>query len=123
MTHKVIIDADPGIGDALAIALALSDPRLDVLALTATAGVVSGEQATRNLQSILESLDPAKWPRLGCCSNPTPVSTYDSLGGNARPIDLHGARGLGENRISRQLSATSQEFCQIDDRSCARDAE
>lgn len=96
MTHKVIIDADPGIGDALAIALALSDPRLDVLALTATAGVVSGEQATRNLQSILESLDPAKWPRLGCCSNPTPVSTYDSLGGNARPIDLHGARGLGE---------------------------
>ncbi|MDG2389221.1 MAG: nucleoside hydrolase [Planctomycetaceae bacterium] len=96
MTHKVIIDADPGIGDALAIALALTDPRLDVLALTATAGVVSGEQATRNLQSILESLDPVKWPRLGCCSNPTPVSSYDSLGGNARPVDLHGTRGLGE---------------------------
>lgn len=96
MVHKVIIDADPGIGDALAIALAVSDPRLDVLALTATAGVVSGEQATRNLQSILEAIDPAKWPRLGCSSQPTPVSSYDSLGGNARPVDLHGLYGLGD---------------------------
>ena len=39
LPHQVIIDADPGIGDALAILLALSDPRLDVLALTSTAGV------------------------------------------------------------------------------------
>ena len=42
MPHQVIIDADPGIGDALAILLALSDPSLDVLALTASAGVISG---------------------------------------------------------------------------------
>lgn len=96
MPHQVIIDADPGIGDALAILLALSDPRLDVLALTATAGVVSGEQATKNLQSLLELLDPAKWPRLGACDRPAPVSSYDSLGGQARPVDLHGNNGLGD---------------------------
>jgi len=34
MPQKLIIDADPGIGDALAIAVALSDPDLDVIALT-----------------------------------------------------------------------------------------
>ncbi|MCH5374236.1 MAG: nucleoside hydrolase, partial [Planctomycetes bacterium] len=96
MPHQVIIDADPGIGDALAILLALSDPRLDILALTATAGVVSGEQATKNLQALLELLDPPKWPRLGACRSPAPVSSYDSLGGQARPVDLHGCNGLGE---------------------------
>ena len=96
MKQKLVIDADPGIGDALAIALALSDPDLDVIALTATAGVVSGDQATRNLQVIVETLDPAKWPRIGACHSTVPVSTYDSLGGATRPIDLHGEFGLGE---------------------------
>ena len=49
MTQKLLIDADPGIGDALAILIALADPALDVLALTACGGTVSGPQATRNL--------------------------------------------------------------------------
>ena len=50
MARKLIIDLDPGIGDALAAVLALLDPGLDVLALTATAGCVPGDVATRNLQ-------------------------------------------------------------------------
>jgi len=45
MPQKIIIDADPGIGDALAIALALLDPELDVIALTAVGGNVSAGQA------------------------------------------------------------------------------
>ena len=65
MTQKLIIDADPGIGDAVAIALALLDPDLDVVAVTATSGCVSGKDATRNIQAIVEMLDPPKWPRLG----------------------------------------------------------
>ena len=65
MPQKLIIDADPGIGDALAIAVALADPDLDVLALTAVGGCVSPMQAGRNLQAIVEALDPAKWPRIG----------------------------------------------------------
>ena len=54
MPHKLIIDADPGIGDALAVALALLDPDIDLLAVTATAGCVSGPIATRNLQAVIE---------------------------------------------------------------------
>ena len=65
MPQKLIIDADPGIGDALAIAVALADPELDVLALTAVGGCVSAMQAGRNLQAIVEMLDPSKWPRIG----------------------------------------------------------
>ncbi|MCA9078931.1 MAG: nucleoside hydrolase [Planctomycetaceae bacterium] len=63
--QKIVIDADPGIGDALAIALALIDPGLEVVGLTAVPGIVSGEQASRNLQTILSVIDPALWPRLG----------------------------------------------------------
>lgn len=65
MTQKLIIDADPGIGDALAIVTALADPDLDVLALTAVEGCVSATQAGRNLHAIVEALDPPKWPRVG----------------------------------------------------------
>ncbi len=64
-SQKLIIDADPGVGDALAIAFALIDPEIEVVGLTATTGVVSGQQASTNLQTILSVIDPALWPRLG----------------------------------------------------------
>ena len=65
MPQKLIIDADPGIGDALAIVVALLDPELDLLALTAVEGCVPLTQSGRNLQGIIEAIDPPKWPRIG----------------------------------------------------------
>ena len=41
MARKVIIDCDPGIDDAVALTLALFDPRLEVIAVTATAGTAA----------------------------------------------------------------------------------
>ncbi|HEX3600260.1 MAG TPA: nucleoside hydrolase [Lacipirellulaceae bacterium] len=69
MARKIILDVDPGIDDAVAVCLALEDPSLDVLAVTATGGTVSPEQSTMNVQAIVEQLDPQRWPRLGCASN------------------------------------------------------
>ena len=37
MTRKVILDVDPGIDDAMALCIALSNPALDVVAVTAVA--------------------------------------------------------------------------------------
>lgn len=65
MSTKVIIDCDPGIDDAVALAMALFDPRLDVLAITATAGSVDADQATNNVQAIVAQLDPPRFPRIG----------------------------------------------------------
>lgn len=65
MARKVIIDCDPGIDDTIALAMALFDPRLEVLAITATAGSVDAEQSTTNVQSIVQELDPPKYPRIG----------------------------------------------------------
>ncbi len=65
MAQKLIIDADPGIIDALAVLVAMADPSVDLLAVTATAGTVSGIQATRNLQYLVELVDPVRHPRVG----------------------------------------------------------
>jgi purine nucleosidase len=88
MPRRAIIDCDPGIDDALAICLALFDPRLDVIAITATAGTVDAHQASRNVQTILEMLDPPRWPRLG-------VTPHGESPPMIHSRDLHGADGLG----------------------------
>jgi inosine-uridine nucleoside N-ribohydrolase len=69
MARKVILDMDPGIDDAVALCLALSEPSLEVVAVTATGGSVAPDQATLNVQAIVEQLDPARWPRLGTASS------------------------------------------------------
>ncbi len=88
MPKKVIIDCDMGIDDAVALCMALFDPRLEVLAVTATEGCVTAEQANNNLQAIVAELDPHRYPRLGMA-----CSTED-----APPVDtryLYGDDGLG----------------------------
>jgi len=88
MTRKVIIDSDMGTDDAVALCMALFDDRLDILALTATEGCVTADQATRNLQAVVGMLDPARHPRLGSASStdnaPAVNTTY-----------LYGEDGLG----------------------------
>jgi inosine-uridine nucleoside N-ribohydrolase len=86
MARKVILIGDPGIDGAFAIALALHDPEVEALALLATAGNVSPEQATKNIHIVVEQLDPPRWPRLGAA---LPVE-YDVDG-----THLHGPGGLG----------------------------
>lgn len=87
MPRKVIIDCDPGIDDAVALTMALFDPRLEVLAVTASGGNVQPDQATANLQSLVKFLDPPRLPRVGVA--PTDVMFP------SRPYSLHGSDGLG----------------------------
>jgi inosine-uridine nucleoside N-ribohydrolase len=86
MAHNVVLIVDPGIDGAFAVALALHDPDLAVLALAATAGNVSAEVATRNVHILVEQMDPPRWPRIGAA---LPVS-FDVDG-----TRLHGPGGLG----------------------------
>lgn len=100
MAHKLIIDADPGIGDALAIAVALMDPELDVIALTAVGGAVSAVQAGRNLQALVEAIDPPKWPRIGQAEAAQRMVDAESVAPSPdwqnRQRLLNGAEGLGD---------------------------
>ncbi len=87
MARKVILDVDPGIDDAVALAMALFHPDLEVVAVTAVAGTVGAEQATKNVQALIEQLDPPRWPRVGAAIEPvrTPVADMHWL---------HGSNGL-----------------------------
>jgi len=86
MARKIVIVADPGIDTAFACALALNDPNLEVLGLLPTAGNVSAEQATANVHTIVDVLDPPKWPKLGAAI----PARFDADG-----LSLHGPGGLG----------------------------
>ena len=91
--RKLIIDVDPGIDDAVALAMALFDPRIEVVAVTAVGGNVGPEQASANLQAIVGYLDPPRLPRLGAAA--------DDLVLPERPYSMHGADGLGGAELPR----------------------
>ncbi len=86
MARKVILDIDPGYDDAIALCLALAAEELDVVAVTATGGNVPPAQASRNVQALIEQLDPPRWPRIGAASAEQILRT------DAR--HLHGDDGL-----------------------------
>ena len=87
MTRKVIIDCDPGVDDAVALCLALFDPTIEVMAVTAVEGCVAADQANQNLHGIIERLDPPKLPRIGAASPAENAPAVDTR-------SLHGDDGL-----------------------------
>jgi inosine-uridine nucleoside N-ribohydrolase len=97
MARKVILDVDPGIADAIAMCLALGDPHLEVVAVTATGGNINPDLASLNVQAIVEQLDPDRLPRLGAADPEQPLRTdgrwlcgADGLcGANLRVAELH----------------------------------
>ncbi len=101
MPRKLIIDADPGIGDAFAIALATLDPNIDLIGVTASSGCVSGMVATQNILTIMESVDPDKHPRLGASTAPRPSFRQSEVEppGFLDPLRLNGNYGLGTAEI------------------------
>ncbi len=107
MARKVIIDCDPGIDDAVALALALFDPRLEVVAITACAGTVDAEQATQNVRTLVERLDPPRIPRIGSALDPE-LGAAVSNG-----TLLHGDDGLGNshwNPVTRHHTMPSDKL-------------
>ena len=91
--RKVILDVDPGIDDAVALVMALFDPRLEVVAVTAVGGNVPADQATANLQALVAFLDPPRLPRLGIAADDSCLPE--------RPYSVHGADGLGGVELPR----------------------
>jgi inosine-uridine nucleoside N-ribohydrolase len=89
MPKKVILDVDPGMDDAIAMCMALFDPRLEVVAVTAVGGSVPPALATRNVHAIIEHLDPPRLPRIGAASMPDHGLPVDSR-------HLYGVDGLGD---------------------------
>ena len=106
MARKLVLVSDPGIDGAFALALAMHDPDLDVLGVAASAGNVNAEQATKNVQILVEQADPARWPRLGAA---LPVE-YDIDG-----TQLHGdvVEVMGRTEPGAALIINGEEVADI----------
>ena len=89
MAQKIIIDTDPGIDDAMAIHMALADPRLEIVGMTTVFGNVTTAQATRNA---LHLADMAAHPAAVAGG-----ATKPRLRDAAPPADfVHGPEGFGD---------------------------
>lgn len=89
MAHKIILDTDPGIDDAMAILAAIAHPEIELLGLTTTFGNVSVAQACMNALTLVEMAEAEvpvcigeSWP-MHC--DPMPFPDF-----------VHGMDGLGD---------------------------
>lgn len=84
--RPVIIDCDPGHDDALALALALARPELDVLAITTVGGNAGLERTTRNALRVLALLGRSV-PVAAGAAHPLVREPWI-------PVEFHGESGL-----------------------------
>lgn len=89
MKHRVILDTDPGIDDAMAIAYAIAHPDIELLALTTIFGNVKTHEATRNALALLDHWDCAADVAEG---EAVPVS----MPANEPGYLVHGRNGFGD---------------------------
>jgi len=105
--HKVILDCDPGVDDAMALYFALAHPAIELLAITTTFGNVTAAQAARNALYLCT-----------LAGRPIPVAMGVNTPMRKAPVlpdpAIHGADGLG-NLPGRRPDGYAQ-----DERSAAR---
>ncbi len=87
MAAKIILDCDPGIDDALAIAFAQGHPAIDLVGITTVAGNVGLDRTTRNALAVAE-FTGSSVPVTPGCAAPMVRPPLD-----ARKV--HGESGLG----------------------------
>ncbi len=86
--HRIILDTDPGLDDALALFLALASPEMQLEAITTVSGNVHVDLTTRNALTLLELTGRTAIPVARGCDRPivrqSVVADY-----------VHGLNGLG----------------------------
>lgn len=85
--RKIILDADPGHDDAVALLLAHADPRIDLLAVTTIGGNQTLEKVTRNALGILALIGATDVPVAAGCACPLVREMRVAA-------DIHGESGL-----------------------------
>jgi purine nucleosidase len=88
MPTSIILDCDPGIDDALAIAFAHGHPGIDLLGITTVAGNVSLARTTANALAVCEYIGAAGTPVTPGCAGPLLRPALDAR-------QVHGESGLG----------------------------
>lgn len=85
--NKIILDCDPGHDDAMAILLALGDPRVELLAITTVVGNQTLEKVTHNARAITEFAGAKHIPIAAGCPRPLVREIQNAA-------EVHGISGL-----------------------------
>jgi purine nucleosidase len=88
MSTRIILDCDPGIDDALAIAFAHGHPGIDLVGVTTVAGNVGLAKTTANALAVCEFIGAAGTPVTAGCAGPLLRPALDAR-------QVHGDSGLG----------------------------
>ena len=98
----IIIDSDPGLDDALAIALAVARPELNVLAVTTVGGNAEVRHCTLNALRLLHAYGRSDIPVAEGAAGPV-------LGAIVRATEVHGETGIGDTRLAPSPVAVQRE--------------
>src|ERR1700736_5928694 len=88
MSTRIILDCDPGIDDALAIAFAHGHPGIELAGITTVAGNVGLARTTANALAVCEYIGAAGTPVTPGCAGPLLRPAQDAR-------QVHGESGLG----------------------------
>jgi purine nucleosidase len=88
MSTTIILDCDPGIDDALAIAFAVASPEIELAGLTTVAGNVGLAKTTRNALAVASFVGAPDVPVTAGCATPLLRPALDAG-------HVHGDSGLG----------------------------
>jgi pyrimidine-specific ribonucleoside hydrolase len=88
----IIVDSDPGLDDALALALAVARPELNLLAVTSVGGNADVHHCTENALRLLHLY--------GASNIPVAEGAVGPLTGPLeRATEVHGESGLGNTKL------------------------
>jgi pyrimidine-specific ribonucleoside hydrolase len=100
MAIPLIIDTDPGVDDAFAIALAARSPEVDLVGLTTVFGNVALDSTTRNALNLLAYLGRTDVPVVRGAEGPSgaaDVHGEDGLGGQAHTLPVSDREIFGDD--------------------------
>jgi purine nucleosidase len=97
VAQKIIIDCDPGVDDAMALALAHGDPGLEVCGITTVAGNVGLDKTTGNALRVRDFVQMGGVPVVPGSPRPLLRPALDAR-------DVHGDSGLAGARLPAALS-------------------
>lgn len=98
----LIIDADPGLDDALAIGLAVARPELDLLAVTTVGGNADVRHCTTNALRLLHVY--------GAADVPVAEGSAGALFGSiVRATEIHGEAGIGKTVLPPSPASATPE--------------
>ena len=120
--RKLIIDTDCGSDDAMAIAMALNEPSVEIILISTVHGNVSAEQATINTLTTIEQSNSYEPPVFMGCGKPLLRESHfafethgnDGMGDiGLKPERLHASDGYGVFKLIETLEKAEKGQIEI----------